>query len=81
MAKRLRQSNLFDTFLKKHKESDSEEMSQQDIMEESDTQTVTTIIVILRQKAPRIQDTITILNLRVIMTFKQMIVFLLVVQY
>ena len=63
MAKRLRQSNLFDTFSKKHKESDSEEMSQ-DIMEESDTQTVTTIIVILRQKAPRIQDTITILNLK-----------------
>lgn len=39
MAKRLRQSNLYDTFSKKHKESDSEEMSQQ---EESDTQTVTT---------------------------------------
>ena len=42
MAKRLRQSKLFNTFSKKHKESDSEEMSQRDIMEESDSQTVTT---------------------------------------
>ena len=79
MAKRLRQSNLFDTFSKKHKESDSDEMSQQDIMENL-TLRLLQPLVILRQKARRIQDTVTILNLRVMMTFKQMIVFLLVVQ-